>query len=634
MGSLNKNKWRRPSTIFTIGEDSGDDSDQCNEFDSDEEISSVRHRRKSSTIIYSSNSSLDSDSEMAWELKERNRTRKESIAPMHSGLQTWVEIRKVEARRVSGAGDLLQIPLPVMRKKKYTYEEIKEMVINGKVKETKVAVRDSDWDVGDEMRSRLWPLLDSIHESDRSSTMVEGFYWDTVNQLFGSEELSDEEISLPCFTDPQYRLYYGLSGQGKRMSDRIVSVIGYAYPDITFCPLLLPVASLFLHYVQEEKTFNCLCTLLSARHKTFLTQTKLQWEVTYTTAMHLTKKFAKSAFMFVSRNLKSGEKVESVFQNWIWWIFRDLPLSHLVRVMDCYLMEGTKVLYRVAIALLLSFTKAAGSDSKWAHNLESSGLLASISSFIREIAITPQRLLKSAFSIRAFRGAEINKISTKIEMLLKSKGSGPSNMPRPQSFDNLPTSQSQLDIQMISHTMTIKELLTLWSWLPLRITMYQPVLLYTTEEHGCSLTTFFNRVDNHEPTILLIKTTTDEIFGAYLSSQWSTRNTRDERGERLRYFGTGETFLFSLWPERVKYPWVGIKTQEDPDRKVDHSAELFMHADSNMISIGGGEGQGVYLDEELRFGKTESCLTFNNPPLVSTRDFEVRVLEVFGFAVI
>jgi hypothetical protein len=55
------------------------------------------------------------------------------------------------------------------------------------------------------------------------------------------------------------------------------------------------------------------------------------------------------------------------------------------------------------------------------------------------------------------------------------------------------------------------QLLALWQWLPVRITMYQPELLYTTEEHGCSLTTFFKRVEAHEPTILIIKTTTDEV---------------------------------------------------------------------------------------------------------------------------
>lgn len=55
------------------------------------------------------------------------------------------------------------------------------------------------------------------------------------------------------------------------------------------------------------------------------------------------------------------------------------------------------------------------------------------------------------------------------------------------------------------------QLLMLWSWLPVRITMYQPEMLYTTEEHGCSMTTFFHRVEQHEPTILIVKTVTGDV---------------------------------------------------------------------------------------------------------------------------
>jgi hypothetical protein len=57
----------------------------------------------------------------------------------------------------------------------------------------------------------------------------------------------------------------------------------------------------------------------------------------------------------------------------------------------------------------------------------------------------------------------------------------------------------------------LHQLFTLWSWLPVRITMYQPVLLYTTEEHGCSLTTFFIRVEQHVPTLMMIKTNNNEV---------------------------------------------------------------------------------------------------------------------------
>lgn len=44
------------------------------------------------------------------------------------------------------------------------------------------------------------------------------------------------------------------------------------------------------------------------------------------------------------------------------------------------------------------------------------------------------------------------------------------------------------------------------------------------------------------------------------------------------------------------------------------------------------DGQAIWLDENIRFGKTDRCQTFNNPPLCPSGDFEVRVLEVYGFA--
>lgn len=43
------------------------------------------------------------------------------------------------------------------------------------------------------------------------------------------------------------------------------------------------------------------------------------------------------------------------------------------------------------------------------------------------------------------------------------------------------------------------------------------------------------------------------------------------------------------------------------------------------------KGQAIWIDENIRYGKTDGSLTFNNPPLASTTDFEIRVLEVYGF---
>ncbi|CAH2105013.1 unnamed protein product [Euphydryas editha] len=438
-----------------------------------------------------------------------------------------------------------------------------------------------------------------------------------------------------------------------------------------------------------------MASLVASKEKMFITQTKLLNEVTWKTVMQIAKKHAKSAAQHLSR-LSGAIGPERIYADWQWWILAALPFPHLVRVLDCFFHEGIKVFYRVALAILILFHKhSTNQNSEWYAEATKNGVDHAVDKFCRNMPASPTKLLRTAFSIRALSSQYISRVFIKTEMTLKSKQviTG-SRLVRSRSSDNLPTSQSQVNIQMMSHTLTIREgshspgpralsmgvypiqaiksqildqsesprsshlalwfpfpnavfsdqrqhssdlrqkLFTLWSWLPVRITMYQPVLLYTTEEHGCSLTTFYVRVEHHEPTLLMIKTCNNEVFGAYCSTRWFERNQKDERGNRQAYFGTGETFLFSLYPERAKYPWVGCSIGADGkgEEKVSHASELFMAADSKMITIGGGEGQAIWMDENIRFGKTDRCSTFNNPPLCPSGDFEIRVLEVYGFS--
>lgn len=53
----------------------------------------------------------------------------------------------------------------------------------------------------------------------------------------------------------------------------------------------------------------------------------------------------------------------------------------------------------------------------------------------------------------------ITRVFIKTEMVLKSKSvcSGNKQLVRSRSTDNLPSSQSQINIQMMSHTLTIRE---------------------------------------------------------------------------------------------------------------------------------------------------------------------------------
>ncbi|XP_073987003.1 GTPase-activating protein skywalker isoform X2 [Rhodnius prolixus] len=617
---------------------------------------------------------------------------------MLSVLEEETDIYEVFPPHVD-ASDIPSLPESPSSGKKLplkAFNEIETLLKSGRKREVKTILRENCWPTNSTLRAQLWPLLCHQHSPDKS--VQDGYYWDLVNQIFGTTELSEKGIPLPTFVEGQHRHGYHLTKTGIKIADRIVSVLGFACPDITYSPMVYPIAALLLHFMTEEECYNCLASLVASKDTVFITQTKLLHEITWRTVMHITRKHVKSAAVSLGRHCPSSRS-ERIYMDWIWWVLQSLPFNHLVRVMDCYLHEGIKVFYRVAMAILVLFQKHTSNlNTAWAKEIQDSGIDSALNKFCSQIpagfisnyqlvavdggdqqtylTVSPRKLLRVSFGVRGLSSTYIRRVFVKTEMTLKSKAvlSGSRQLLRSHSSENLPTSQSQLNVQMMSHTLTIRErreslrrcesvilcvtaakgehspgprvssmgsypignmnsrildrqdLFTLWSWLPVRITMYQPILLYTTEEHGCSLTTFYFRVEKHAPTLLMIKTCNNEVFGAYCSSKWNERNQKDERGNRMAYFGTGETFLFSLYPERAKYPWVGMDVNS-----VNHSAELFMAADTKMVTIGGGDGQAIWMDENIRYGKTDRCLTFNNPPLCSGRDFEIRVLEVYGF---
>uniref|UniRef100_T1JNM3 TLDc domain-containing protein n=1 Tax=Strigamia maritima TaxID=126957 RepID=T1JNM3_STRMM len=513
-----------------------------------------------------------------------------------------------------------------------TIEQLRSLIKVGKTKEAKLFIRENNWPLTHPIRKHLWSELCQMHTKEK--VLVDNFYWDTVKQMF---DCDPENQHLPAFVDHSHLLNYHLSPNGIKLCSRILSVVSYSYPAITFCPSIYPLACLLLHYLPEEECYNSLCALLSWKQGKFVIQTKSTFEVAWRTILHLTKKFAKGAYGNISKYAKDTDMMEHLFEQWLWWIFNYLPFTHVVRVMDCFLFEGSKVLYRVAMAILMLFQKhSSKGDNVWSREISLNGVSNALIKFCQDIPVSSDKLLKVAFGIRALSQNEVNKMFIHSEMCVNSKSvvrnTSHNTLVRSRSTDGIPTSQSQVAIQAISHTLTIHELLILWSWLPTRITMYQPQLVYTTEEHGCSLTTFFQRVENYEPTLLVIKTTNNEIFGAYCSTSWKERNTKDEGGQRHTYFGTGETFLFTISPNSRKYQWVGVNGyQGDGSAVHSHATELFMAGDSKMLTIGGGNGQGILLDEDIRFGRTETCQSFNNPPLSSAHDFECKVVEVFGF---
>ena len=75
--------------------------------------------------------------------------------------------------------------------------------------------------------------------------------------------------------------------------------------------------------------------------------------------------------------------------------------------------------------------------------------------------------------------------------------------------------------------------------LPPRIRIRDWALLYSTEQHGCSLRTAYHRCERQGATVLLVLDGQGSIFGAFSGDSW-----RDVGGKH--YHGNGETFLFKV----------------------------------------------------------------------------------------
>ena len=523
------------------------------------------------------------------------------------------------------------------------------LVDAGKHKEAKLLLRNF---LNLSERETVWRKILEIRSS---GTVVDtdSLYWDTVDTCYGSRTLNKDPTRVPGCVDTCHCHVYSLSSDDQARVSRIVTVLAYNCPDIPYIPLLYPVTSLLmLAGLSEEYVYSYISMMVAPspdQKIKYFTQTRTGWDVFSCSLRSLALKYVKNSVTLLEKEF-GEEDCEELLQQWPWWIFKYLEAPTLLRIMDCFLFEGHKVLFRVALALLKLFIK---SNKDKLETVKKDGLYNAFIKHVKNPGVKTDELLKIAFKFPRFSKSDIAKLTEKLDQeakmnrlkmrmrrntSLEELSSGARRGKAQQFFT--PQHRPGAGVYQIHHLeselMSRDELTRVWDHLPDRIISVKPTLAYASNTHGVSLTTFFNRVDKYEPTILIVKTSNREVFGAYCSTSWAERNQKDSKGLRQRYFGTGETFLFKLDKNTgfVKYDWVKKDESDDDDdvdKKKETAKELFMSADNTMISVGGGNGTGIYIDENLRYGQTEKCDTFDNSPLCSTRDFEISAVEVIGF---
>lgn len=163
-----------------------------------------------------------------------------------------------------------------------------------------------------------------------------------------------------------------------------------------------------------------------------------------------------------------------------------------------------------------------------------------------------------------------------------------------------------------SQLLTNDQFSLLWGWMPHGFQITEPRLIYSTKVDGFSLHRLYLRCQEIAPLILIIRSLENNIFGAFLADALQIKFSS--------YYGTGETFLFSIVPIPMHYRW-------------SHCNRYMLFVEQNQLACGGGgnTGYGLSIDDELLNGCSMRCATFENEPLnAGNEEFQCSELEVIA----
>lgn len=290
------------------------------------------------------------------------------------------------------------------------------------LKEFKQLARQGYWAKNHKLRAQVYQQLIKAIPC-RTVTPDAEVYRDLMGNVATKKQSS--HIPLPDFVDGNPVPQYCLKAEALTSAHQIISCVAGQFPDISYCPSLPAVTSLLLHFSKDEaQCFEHISRILACNEpgKRLLDQTFLGYESGCMTFGDLANKYCTSAHKLI---VATAQDVLEVYSDWQRWVLGDLPFSHMVRILDVFLVEGYKILFRVAIALLKFYRKhKAGVQGSQQPQQDSDQVRADIRAFVKGIAsiITPDKLLEKAFSIRLFSRKEITLLQLTNERSLQQKG--------------------------------------------------------------------------------------------------------------------------------------------------------------------------------------------------------------------
>jgi hypothetical protein len=368
----------------------------------------------------------------------------------------------------------------------------------------------------DELRVIIWRKATKASDKDVKRFKI------LCDELFSGIDAS----SFPQFPmfGSKHCTFSTLSVDRKLEAMRILVIAAVEHDSLKYCPKLPYVVEYMLGSCEDP------CLVFAMVNAMLITSKRNHWYFRFdffnfrVFLRILMSIFAANCKKLAEHVEKHGIVVEKIFAEAIATFFTPyLTFDTLIRVLDSFAIEGYKVLFRVAVAML-----ANASDEL----LNETELVAFRKTLIRESRkLKPDNISRKAFSIYLTRDKfdqldKMHREDVRDDMAAAGKGEHVEYVRRWPDLKLLATLDRKEAVKaraserhpLFSQILLSKaDFLQLWVWLPPGCHHGDFNRLYAADVDGYALSTLYDKCEDRGNILLLIETTDGHIFGFHLS---------------------------------------------------------------------------------------------------------------------
>jgi hypothetical protein len=439
---------------------------------------------------------------------------------------------------------------------------------------------------------------------------------------------------------------------GTASLENVLFALSHVLGGMDCAPLIPTIAAILLGFMSESYVFCAIREM--AHHSTWYWASSQSEHVAYGNAfMDILGKLHQQTARTLS--YEKERYTQAIFQDFFTTL---LPEPFVLRIMDIYTLEGSKVLFRFGVALIVMYhrewkDKVAAKEAAKANGAIPA-VVGSLDYWEGLVDFSQNRLnfelmVKKAYGVhgkgvrKRFRFprrpivARIIQLEEERYLAEKMQQQTGGDTMEEQHVTPLglvapiPTTDPDREpvAPKLAESTWVRRQLA--EWLPVSLRYTKLDLLYSTNHHGRTLERLYSQVSKAKHTILILEPLTSGkpmVVGMYASQTWHPST---------KVYGDGSCFLFRIVeddPDETQcWKWhpTDINILEEEGNNATALLEQFQVGTRSYISMGGNKGgsSGLRLNEDLTEAESSPAPDLTICPWPWIRMFEVGLVEIY-----